>query len=284
MTGRYEISSERWAMIETIVSPPQRMGRPRRDDRQMLNGIFWILCSGAKWRDLPERFGPWKTVYQRFRQWRDNGTFEQVLRHLHLRLREDGFIDLDTWMVDSTSIRATRAASGAGKKGGPQEPQHHCLGRSRGGLTTKIHLACDSHGFPLAVMLSPGEEADSRYFMPLLEQISLPSSRGRPRKRCRHVLADKGYHSQMLRQYCDRYGMQPIIPLRKMHRKPRPGLPRLFDRPQYKKRNVIERLFSWLKEKRRLGTRYDKLASSFKAMVTLACIEKCLRADFSDKP
>ncbi|WP_296267041.1 IS5 family transposase [Pseudomonas sp. UBA6562] len=284
MVGRYEISSERWAMIEAIVSPPQRMGRPRRDDRQMLNGSFWILCSGAKWRDLPERFGPWKTVYQRFRQWRDNGTFEQVLRHLHLRLREDGFIDLDTWMVDSTSVRATRAASGAGKKGGPQEPHHHCLGRSRGGLTTKIHLACDSNGFPLTVMLSPGEEADSRYFMPLLEQISLPGSRGRPRKRCRYVLADKGYDSQMLRQYCDRYGMQPIIPLRKMHRKPRPGLPRLFDRPQYKKRNVIGRLFSWLKEKRRLCTRYDKLASSFKAMVTLACIEKCLRADFSDKP
>lgn len=83
----------------------------------MLNGIFRILCSGAKWHDLPERYDPWKTVYQRFRQWRDDGTFEQVLRHLHLRLREDGFIDLDTWMVDSTSIRATRAASGAGKKG-----------------------------------------------------------------------------------------------------------------------------------------------------------------------
>lgn len=90
MSGRYEISAQRWAMIEAIVSPPQHMGRPRRDDRQMLNGIFWILCSGAKWRDLPERYGPWKTVYQRFRQWRDNGTFEQVLRHLHLRLREDG--------------------------------------------------------------------------------------------------------------------------------------------------------------------------------------------------
>ncbi|MCK9712290.1 IS5 family transposase [Pseudomonas syringae pv. syringae] len=281
MTDRYEISSERWAIIEAIISPPQHMGRPRRDDRQMLDGIFWILCSGAKWRDLPERFGPWKTVYQRFRQWRDNGTFEQVLRHLHLRLREDGFIDLDTWMVDSTSIRATRAASGAGKKGGPQEPQ---LGRSRGGLTTKIHLACDSHGFPLAIMLSPGEQADSRHFMPLLDQISLPGSRGRPRKRCRYVLADKGYDSQVIRQYCDRYGMQPVIPLRKMHRKPRPGLPRLFDRPQYKKRNVIERVFSWLKEKRRICTRYDKLASSFKAMVTLACIERCLRADFSDKP
>lgn len=117
MSGRYEISAQRLALIEAIVSPPQHMGRLGRDDRQMLNGIFWILCSGAKWRDLPERYGPWKTVCQRFRRWRDDGTFEQVLRHLHLHLREGGLIGLDTWMVDSTSIRATRAASGTGKKG-----------------------------------------------------------------------------------------------------------------------------------------------------------------------
>lgn len=118
MTGRYELSDQRWQMIEDIVSPPQTMGRPRRDDRQMLNGVLWILCSGAQWRDLPERYGPWKTVSQRFRQWRDDGTFDRVLTRLHLRLREDGLMDLDTWMVDSTTIRATRSASGAGKKVG----------------------------------------------------------------------------------------------------------------------------------------------------------------------
>ncbi|RMR71891.1 ISPs1, transposase OrfB [Pseudomonas savastanoi pv. fraxini] len=196
--------------------------------------------------------------------------------------RTDSSIWIPGWSIPRQSGPAGLPA--VLKKRGPQEPQHHCLGRSRGGLTTKIHLACDSHGIPLAIMLSPGEQADSRYFMPLLDQISLPGSRGRPRKRCRYVLADKGYDSQVIRQYCDRYGMQPVIPLRKMHRKPRPGLPRLFDRPQYKKRNVIERVFSWLKEKRRIFMRYDKLASSFKAMVTLACIEKCLRADFSEKP
>lgn len=87
-------------------------------------------------------------------------------------------------------------------------------------------------------MLLPGQDADSRSFMPLLEQISLPGGPGRPRKRCRHVLAGKGYDSQPLRQYCDRYGMRPVIPLRQMYRKPRPGLPRLFDKPQYRKRNV----------------------------------------------
>ena len=61
MAGRYEISDNGWALIEDIVSPPKTTGRPRRDDRQVLNGIFWVLCSGAKWRDLPERYGPWST-------------------------------------------------------------------------------------------------------------------------------------------------------------------------------------------------------------------------------
>jgi transposase len=118
MTGRYALSDHSRSLIKDIVSPPQQMGRPRRDDRQVLNGIFWILCSGAKWRDLPERYGPWTTVYDRFRHWRNDGTFDAVLERLHLKLREDGLMDLDTWMIDSTSIRATRAASGGGKKGG----------------------------------------------------------------------------------------------------------------------------------------------------------------------
>lgn len=68
MAGRYELSKQNWRLIEAMVSPPQTMGRLRRDDRQILNGIFWILCSGAKRCDLLERYGPWKTVYQRFRQ------------------------------------------------------------------------------------------------------------------------------------------------------------------------------------------------------------------------
>jgi len=118
MTGRYEISDSQWQLIEDIVSPAQSKGRPRKDDRQMLNGIFWALCSGAKCRDLPERYGPWSTVYARFRQWRDDGTFEVVLSRLQLRLRENGLMDLETLMIDSTAVRATRATAGGGKKGG----------------------------------------------------------------------------------------------------------------------------------------------------------------------
>lgn len=102
------------------------------------------------------------------------------------------------------------------------------------------------------------------------------SVKGWPRKRCRWLLADKSYDAEQLRQYCDRYRMRPVIPLGTMKRKPRPGLPRLFDRPKYRQCNIIERMFGWLKESRSIGTRYDKLARCFAAMVTLACTLRCL--------
>ena len=115
MARRYELSDASWELIKDLVSPEQKMGRPRNNDRQVLHGILWILCSGAPWRDLPERFGPWSTVYQRFRDWRDDGTFERVLERLHIRLNREGLIDLDTWMIDSTAVRATRASSEIGR-------------------------------------------------------------------------------------------------------------------------------------------------------------------------
>jgi transposase len=142
---------------------------------------------------------------------------------------------------------------------------------------------CDTQGIPLSLTVSPGHHSDSRYFSTVLDKVCLPSSLGRPIKRCRTVLADKGYDSEALHQYCDRFRIKPIIPLRKMHRRPKKGLPRLFDRPAYCKRNAIERLFSWLKEHRRIATRFEKLTSSFEAMISLACIRICLRKSFSDR-
>lgn len=101
-------------------------------------------------------------------------------------------------------------------------------------------------------MLSPGQASDIAHAQPLLDQVRIPGKSGRPRKRCRWLLADKGYDAEHLRQYCDRYRMQPVIPQRTLKRKPKPGLPRLFDRPKYRQRNIIERMFGWLKENIRL--------------------------------
>lgn len=129
--------------------------------------------------------------------------------------------------------------------------------------------------------MSPGQVIDISNAQALLDEVRISGKPGRPRKRCRWLLADKGYDVEHLRQCCDRYRMRHVIPLRTMKRKPEPGLPRLFDHPKYLQRNIIKRMFGWLKESRRIGTRYDKLAKSFAAMVTLACTLRCLRPYFS---
>lgn len=129
-------------------------------------------------------------------------------------------------------------------------------------------MLCDANGTPLRFLLYGGQASDISYAQPLLDEVSIPSSqRGRHRKRCKWSLADKSYDAEALRRYCDQYQMQPVIPLRSMKRKPKPGLPRLFDRPKYRQRNIIERMFGWLKENHRIVTRFDKLAKSYAAIV-----------------
>jgi transposase len=82
----------------------------------MLNGIMWILRTGAPWRDLPERLGPWQTVYHYYNAWRKQGVYDRILEALQIRLDSKGYIDWDLWCVDGSSVRASRAAAGASKK------------------------------------------------------------------------------------------------------------------------------------------------------------------------
>ena len=158
---RYELSDPQWARIEPLLPHPThhgKAGHPFNDHRPIVNGILWILHTGAPWRDLPERYGPWQTVFYRFNRWRRDGTWTRIVTSLLDELDDKGQIDHDLWCIDGTVIRASRAAAGAGKRrtapprlGGReaaqmQEPPDHALGRSRGGFGTKVHLVCDSHG------------------------------------------------------------------------------------------------------------------------------------------
>jgi transposase len=115
---RHELTDEQWALIEAEFPPNAGTGRPRSKMRRVMNGIFWILRTGAPWRDLPGRYGRWQTVYHWFNQWRKDGTWDRLLERLQVRLDEEGRIDWDLWCVDGSSIRATRAAVGGGEKGG----------------------------------------------------------------------------------------------------------------------------------------------------------------------
>ena len=119
---RYELSDPQWARIESLL--PHRthhgnLGHPFNDHRPIVNGILWILHTGAPWRDLPERYGPWETVYYRFNRWRKDGTWARILEALRLRLDRAGGIDRQLWCVDGTISRAHVSAAGAEKKSRP---------------------------------------------------------------------------------------------------------------------------------------------------------------------
>lgn len=114
---RHEVTDEQWELLEPLIPRhTAKTGRKPKDSRLMLNGILWILRTGAPWRDLPERLGKWQTVYDHFRTWRDAGVYDRILQALHIRLDQDGQIDWDLWCIDGSSVRAARAAAGADKK------------------------------------------------------------------------------------------------------------------------------------------------------------------------
>ena len=115
---RYELTDEQWQLIDEHFPRNGRRGGQWLPHRTVVNGILWILCSGAAWRDLPERYGHFQTVHRRHLKWRQDGTWERVLRSLRMKADGQGLIDWAQWNVDSTSIRATRHAAGARKKGG----------------------------------------------------------------------------------------------------------------------------------------------------------------------
>ncbi|MGC5236798.1 IS5 family transposase [Streptomyces albogriseolus] len=144
-------------------------------------------------------------------------------------------------------------------------------------MTTKIHLACDGRGRPLAVLLTPGQRHDSVCARPLLERIHVPrTGQGRPRCRPDRVIADKAYSSRGFRAYLRRRGIACTIQekndqQRHRHNRGRHGgRPPTFDRQLYRRRNVVERCFNQLKGFRGIATRYDKTATSYEAAVNLA--------------
>lgn len=112
---RGDLSDEQWRLIAALF-PKQARGGKWNDHRAVFNGILWILRTGAPWRDLPEHYGKWGSIYHRFNRWRKDGTFDRVLKALRIRLDKQGYIDWDLWCVDGSSVRASRAAAGAAKK------------------------------------------------------------------------------------------------------------------------------------------------------------------------
>lgn len=240
---RYELSEAQWNRIVPLLpGKASDPGRTGADNRLFVNGCLWVLHSGAHWYDLPERYGRWKTVPRRFSRWRHGGVWERVFAALTTD-RDNQYL-----MIVSTIIRAhQQAASGKGAK-------DQALGRSRGGLTTKIHMLADALGRPLRLVVTAGQADDVTQAPALLEgQVA------------RAVLADKAYDSNALRAIIAATGAIAVIPSNKTRK-----IIILHDVIAYRHRNRIERCFNRLKRCRRFATRYERRTIHFTGFVHLA--------------
>ena len=243
--NRHAISDEKWKHIEPILSSPkiETRGRKPKDNRLMFNGILWILKTGAPWRDLPKEFGPWQTVYKRFARWTTLSAWEDLFK----QLTKD--IDTESTMIDGSYVKLHQ--HGCGAQGGQY---FQAIGRSKGGLTTKIHAVVDALGNPFRIKLTGGNVHD---MVPSYELIAGIESD--------YFFADRAYDTDKLIELVEAAGSEVVIPS-KANRKH----PREIDKHTYKERHLVECFFAKIKSNRRISTRYEKLASRYLAMVLIA--------------
>jgi transposase len=114
--ARHRLTDDQWECIKELFPPPARTGRPPCDRRNVVDGILWILRTGSPWRDLPDEFGRWSTVWDLFDKWNSDGTLDEMLHRLRAAHIDVGQIDGQLWCVDGTIVRAARCAGGGGKK------------------------------------------------------------------------------------------------------------------------------------------------------------------------
>ncbi|WP_155804603.1 IS5 family transposase, partial [Magnetospirillum fulvum] len=243
---RYELTDYEWSIIQPLL-PNKSRGVPRVDDRKVLNGILWRFRTGSPWAEIPERYGPATTCYNRFVRWRKAGVWDRLLEDVSKAY------DGDIVMIDSTCVRVHQHGAN-GKKGDLDDGG---MGRSRGGLTSKIHALVDADGRLIDVRLTGGQVHDSVEAESLLERLSDGAI----------LLADKGYDSNAIRALAvDRTAWANIPP-----RSNRKGS-FVFSSWVYRQRNLVERFFNSIKQFRGIATRYDKDQRNFIAAVKIiAC-------------
>ncbi|WP_461433528.1 IS5 family transposase [Hoeflea alexandrii] len=247
MSDLFWLTDAQMARLEPFF--PKSHGNPRVDDRRVLSGIIFFNRNGLRWGDAPTEYGLHKTLYNRWKRWCDKGIFAQMMAGL---AAEQG--EMKTVMIDATYLKAHRTATSLGvKKGG----RGRLIGRTKGGMNTKLHAICDSQGRPLNLFVTAGQVSDYIGARALLS--SLPD--------VDWLLGDRGYDADWFGEELKDKGIRACILGRKQRKKAVK-----YDMRRYKRRNRIEIMFGRLKDWRRVATRYDRCLKVFLSAIALAAL------------
>ena len=221
-------------------------GRPRADKRKMVQGIFWILDNGAKWKDLPLEFGPKSTVHDWFHRWAQAGVFERIMRRAGRCVDQHAGFKLYECFVDATFSKARQGGDG--------------IGLTRVGKGVKIMLLVDARGRPVSAYTTEAGPAESHCVQGLFEFMvtgELPE----------RIIGDKAYDSDRLDASLAAQHIEMIAPNRAKRTVTQDGRPLR----RYRRRWTVERSISWLQNFRRLCIRWEKSACLFQGFLHLSC-------------
>lgn len=241
------INKNAWVKIFNFLKEQKNIYiKEEKACKSFVESIYWMARTGAQWRELPEMYGKWNSVFSRFNSWAKKHIWDSLLTFC---AKEP---DLEYVMIDATIVRAHACSAGYKK----QNPEG--LGRSKGGFTSKIHATVDALGNPLKFVVTAGQRNDITQANLLLEGVTDA-----------HVIADKGYDSTELRIKIMEQNCTSVIPPRSNRKNQYE-----YDEHLYKERHAIECLFSKIKHFRRVFSRFDKSMRNFSAFLSFvgACI------------
>ncbi|MGY3646849.1 transposase [Bradyrhizobium sp. LM4.3] len=241
---RFVLTDAQWAKMEPhCLGKPGDPGRSGKDNRLFVEAVLWIARTGSPWRDLPAMFGHWNSTFTRFRDW----VKADVWKRLFEAISDDP--DMEYAMVDANHRQGPPPRSGR-KRG----TQSQAIGRSKGGMTTKILALTDALGNLVRFVLLPGQRFDTVGVPPLIEGLAFNA-----------LIADKAFDSNAIIAELEARGAKVVI-----SQHPRRAQPLAIDKEMYKWRHLIENFFGKLKEFKRIAMRADKTDQSFTSMIYLA--------------
>jgi transposase len=197
-----DLTDAEWAFIEPLLPKLRRRsdgrGRPWRDSREVLNGILWVLRTGAQWSEMPSRYPPYQTCHRRFQRWRKAGVMDRLLEALARDLERRGQINLEECLLMVGSVLP---------KGGAE------IGKTKRGKNSKVMALADGAGLPIALCAGSASPHETAFVTELIKQ---QSTKGKPER----LIGDKAYDSDPLDETCERLGVNPNLPARrdKSHR------------------------------------------------------------------